>query len=204
MKVSRVKRSILVAMICFVLLGCQDLSDEANDEKNSSNKDGNVEKKENNMNDVDVYDFENIGKAPETTESQDVKNTIKVFFSESTFDDSDEPIALNLKDSEIYINPSISLQGFSSYDEYMEINNGEEVLDILRSYDVQSWKKDYTFEDSDTYEDGYIWRLWLQYEDGTVEKHKGKGTDRDKITPSIFDDFVKDLNYIVDKHFNDD
>ena len=193
MKVSRVKRSILVAMICFVLLGCQDLSDEANDEKNSSNKDGNVEKKENNMNDVDVYDFENIGKAPETTESQDVKNTIKVFFSESTFDDSDEPIALNLKDSEIYINPSLSLHGFSSYDESMELNNAEEVLDILRSYDVQSWKKDYTFEDSDTYEDGYIWRLWLQYEDGTVEKHKGKGTDRDKITPDNFDDFVKDL-----------
>ena len=86
----------------------------------------------------------------------------------------------------------------------MELNNTKEVLDILRTYDMQSWKKDYTFEDSDTYEDGYIWRLWLQYEDGTVEKHKGEGTDRDKITPSIFDDFVKDLNYIVDKHFNDD
>src|SRR5699024_6573910 len=200
MKVRRVKKSILVAMICFVLLGCQDLSDEANDEKNSSDKDGIVEKNENNMNDVDVYDFENIGKAPEITGSQDVKNTIKVFFSESTFDDPDEPIALNLKDSEIYINPSLSLHGFSSYDKTMELNNAEEVLDILKAYDVQSWKKDYTFENSDTYEDGYIWRLWLQYEDGTVEKHKGKGTDRDKITPDNFDDFVKDLNNIVDKH----
>src|SRR5699024_12537543 len=97
MKVSRVKKLNLVAVICFVLLGCQDLSDEANDEKNSSNKDGSVEKKENNMNDVDVYDFENIGKAPETTESQDVKNTIKVFFSESTFDDPYEPIGWNLQ-----------------------------------------------------------------------------------------------------------
>src|SRR5699024_10325899 len=125
MKVSRVKRSIWVSMICFVLLGSQDLYDEANDEKKSINKDGNVEKKENNMNDVDVYDFENIRKAPETTESQDVKNTIKVFFSESTFDDSDEPIALNLKDSEIYINPSLRLHGFSSYDESMELNNAE-------------------------------------------------------------------------------
>ena len=204
MKVSRVKKLNLVAVICFALLGCQDLSDEANDEKNSSNKDGIVEKKENNMNDVDVYDFENMGKAPEVTEAQNVEDTIKVFFSESTFDDPDEPIAFNLKDSEIYINPSLSLHGFSSYDEAMELNNVEEVLDILRSYDVQSWKKDYTFKDSDTYEDGYIWRLWLQYEDGTVEKHKGEGTDRDIITPSIFDYFVKDLNYIVDKHFNDD
>src|SRR5699024_10054069 len=92
-----------------------------------------------------------------------------------------------------YINPSLSWHGVSSYDESMELNNAEEGLYILRSYDVHSRKKEYTFEDSDTYEDGYIWRLWLQYEDGTVEKHKGKGTDRDKITPDNFDDFVKDL-----------
>src|SRR5699024_1012694 len=153
------KKINLVAVSCFALLGCQDLSDEANDDKNSSNKDGIVEKKENNMTDVDVYDFENMGKAPEVTEAHTVEDTIKVFFSESTLDDPDEPIALTLKDSEIYINPSLSLHGFSSYDEGMELNNVAGVLDILRSYDGQSWKKDYPFEDSDTYEGGYIWRL---------------------------------------------
>src|SRR5699024_12517794 len=100
MKVSRVKKLNLVAVICFALLGCQDLSDEANDEKDSSNKDGSVEKKENNMNDVEVYDFENMVKAAEVTEAQSVQDTIRVFFSESTFDEPDEPIAWSLKDSE--------------------------------------------------------------------------------------------------------
>lgn len=195
-------------MVSSVLLGCQDSSGEVNDKKNKLENNVNNEEmnesEENNVSDVNIYDFENIGKAPEAKEPHEVNNVIKVFFSESTFDDSVEPIAINLQDNEIYQNPSLSLHSISSYDESIELNDVEEVLDILKAYDVQNWKKDYTFEDPDTYEDGFIWRLWLQYEDGTVEKHKGKGTDRTKITPDNFDGFIKELNSFANKHLKDD
>lgn len=63
----------------------------------------------------------------------------------------------------------------------------------MTKHGVQDWNSDYTFEDAESYEDGYSWRLWLQFEDGTVEKHFGKGTSKEKLTPEKFESFAEEL-----------
>ncbi len=73
----------------------------------------------------------------------------------------------------------------------------------VEKHDVKSWKGDYTFENPDSYQDGYGWDLWLQYEDGSVEKFKGSGTDIDKLTPEQFDDFVKDVYRFAEEKIGD-
>ena len=73
------------------------------------------------------------------------------------------------------------------------------MFEILEKYEVQSWKRDYTFEDPETYQDGYSWSLWLQFADGTVEKHSGEGTDAEKLTPDNFQEFAKELRSFVEE-----
>jgi len=186
----------LIIVNCLLLLDCQENPNEKqSDTPSLENKEEQNEKKSGgkNMNEIDIFDFENIGKAPEANETHDLDEVIKIFFTEWIFDDSYEPIAINIESNEIYKNPSLSLHSFSSYDEIIQISQAEEVLEILERYEVQTWERDYTFEDPNSYEDGYSWRLWLQFEDGSVEKHSGKGTDVEKLTPERYRDFVNEL-----------
>jgi hypothetical protein len=67
---------------------------------------------------------------------------------------------------------------------------------------VPSWKRDYTFEDPNSYQDGYSWSLWLQYEDGAVSKHFGEGTSVAEITPENFESFVAELRSFIDQRKN--
>ncbi|UTR15529.1 hypothetical protein MM221_02770 [Salipaludibacillus sp. LMS25] len=183
----------LLIVSCLVIPGCEETNEPKIFEKFDEGK----------LSQVDIFDFENLGKAPEATEKQPINKVIKVFFDEWSFDAPYEPIAINIKSNEIYVNPSLSLHSFSSYEETIHISEAETVLDILEKYNVQEWERNYTFEDPDTYEDGYSWSLLLQFEDGTVEKHSGTGTDSDDITPDNFDDFAKELNDFVNERLDD-
>ncbi|MEH7180116.1 hypothetical protein [Neobacillus vireti] len=87
--------------------------------------------------------------------------------------------------------------GLSFNDGTVKINDAENVINILKKHNVQEWKRDYSFEDPASFQDGYSWNLWLQFEDGTVEKHVGQGKDIVDITPKNFDDFATELNGFV-------
>ena len=82
----------------------------------------------------------------------------------------------------------------TSIEQPLEVSQIKGVIDILNKHHIQNWQKDYTFENPDSYQDGYGWQLWLQFKDGTVGKHKGSGTNPDKMTPDNFDDFAKELH----------
>ncbi|MCR6111559.1 hypothetical protein HXA35_14515 [Bacillus sp. A301a_S52] len=195
---------VFIFTTCLFLFACeQQINKDESDKPLNKNEQKNVEGEESSMNEIDIFDFENLGKAPEATEKQPINKVIKVFFDEWSFDAPYEPIAINIKSNEIYVNPSLSLHSFSSYDETIHISEAETVLDILEKYNVQEWERNYTFEDPDTYEDGYSWSLWLQFENGTVEKHSGTGTGSVDITPDNFDDFAKELNDFVNEQLDD-
>lgn len=178
--------------ICFLvisglfLIGCQDISDKKNPDLNEQE----------NIND----DFKHIAKAPEAKEKQSIDKVTKVFFDESTFDKPYEAVAIDVENNEVYANPIISRRGLRAQDGILQISDADNVLSILEKYNIQSWDKEYTSDDTETYEDGYSWKLWLQYEDGTVEKHKGKGTNVEKVTPYQFDDFSKELSSFSARH----
>ena len=172
------RKTFLIFFVIITCLGCQESKEHKIDEA--------------------IFDFENFGRAPEATEKHPINEVIKIFFDEWTFDDLYEPIAIDIKNNEVYVNPSINIRGFRADDSF-QINDPEKVFEILEKYEVQSWKRDYTFEDPETYQDGYSWSLWLQFEDGTVEKHSGEGTDVEKLTPDNFQEFAKELRSFVEE-----
>ena len=107
-----------------------------------------------------------------------------------------DTIAIDVTNNEIYVDPSWTTLGVDTFDEPVPVNDVQNLLQILEEYNVQDWKKDYTVENPEDYEDGFSWRLWLQFEDGTVEKHGGSGTE-DGITSENFDEFFTELNEFV-------
>lgn len=193
-----------IFIICLLLLGCQS---SANQDKDETTSQKDINEKELNSNDSegnhvtqkDIFDFRHIDKAPEATEKHSIKEVIKVFFDEWSIDVPYEAVAIDVQNNEIYINPIISGRGLRAQGGIVEINGADQVHEILGKYDVQEWKTDYTFEDPGTYEDGYSWKLWLQFEDGTVEKHSGEGTDVEKLTPDNFREFAKELRSFVEE-----
>lgn len=169
----------VIAIVCFLFFGC-----EAKNEEIELSKE-------------ELLEFENFGKAPETKKRKPNEEVVKIYFSESSIDFPHEPIAINIKDNKLYIRPHVSAFRRSRYDDVVTMQNTKEVIKLLEKYDVQHWKRDYTFEDPQTYEDGYGWNLWLQYEDGTVKKYSGSGTSKKNITPEKFDEFIHALRQLV-------
>lgn len=187
-------------IICLFLVACQSAADEEGeiDSTKGGNKQVNSEGEEIAVNQVDIFDFKHIQDAPEATEKHAIDKVIKVFFDESSSDQPYKAVAIDVEHDEIYQNPIISRRGLRAQDGVKTVENSDEVKDILKKYEVQGWESDYTVdEDAESYEDGYSWRLWLQFEDGTVEKYSGKGAAKGRITPENFDDFAKELYQLI-------
>ncbi|GAA0306467.1 hypothetical protein GGQ92_001805 [Gracilibacillus halotolerans] len=195
------KKSFLIYLLifssCFLLLSCEQGNENEPNNNKEENDDIEQEGEGETMSQEDALQFENIGKAPESDTKKPISEVAKVIFTESSLDTAYEPIAIDLENNEIYINPTISIHRFSSYEDTVQFDHAQKVKELLEKYDVQNWERDYTFEDPETYEDGYSWRLWLQFEDGTVEKHKGAGTSKKEITPENFEEFSKELRQLV-------
>ncbi len=170
----------LILGVCLLLVGCEQASDPEGE--------GNV------MN----TDIKHINNAPKATEMHPIDKVVNVFFSEWTMDVPPITVAVDIENNEVYKEPSMGRRGLRAQGGIVSIRNAEEVVAILEKYDVQDWKTDYTFEDPTSYEDGYSWKLWLQFADGTVEKHAGEGTDKGKLTPDHFDEFVGELQGFVE------
>lgn len=175
-----------VFITCLFLVACQSIDDDKGETAN-------LEGEEDAMNQVDIFDFKHIQDAPEATEKHAIDKVVKVFFDESSIDKPYKAVAIDVENNEIYLNPIISRRGLRAQDGVTTVETSKEVHAILKKYEVQDWKSDYTFEDAESYEDGYSWRLWLQFEDGTVEKYSGKGADKERLTPENFDDFAQEL-----------
>lgn len=184
-----------ISITCLFLVACQSLENEEDgaDSSKSGNKQVNSEGEENTMNQVDIFDFKHIQDAPEATEKHAIDKVAKVFFDESSSDQPYKAVAIDVEHDEVYQNPIISRRGLRAQDGVITIENSNDVQDILRKYEVQDWESDYTAEDAESYEDGYSWRLWLQFDDGTVERYSGKGAEKKKVTPENFDDFAQAL-----------
>ena len=144
---------------------------------------------------IDIYDFSFIKLAPNSKKKQDVDDLIKIYFIEN--DSSlDTGFAVDIENELVYIDPRVGSRGIRrTNDDPDEINNAEDFIDLVEKYEVQNWKKRYA--DHLDVEDGYGWKLILQYAYGTIETHSGSGIDMEKITPSNFYSFTKDLALAV-------
>lgn len=149
---------------------------------------------------IDIYDFYHINRAPKTETKHALDELIKIYLS--TNSPIDIKIAIDIKNDEIYDDPLWSTNGVESLKEPVKFDGQKYLLDILSKYQVQGWEHDYTTEDPDSYQDGYGWSLMLQFEDGTVETYKGEGTN-DAILPAHFDEFVNELTDFADERLGE-
>ena len=186
---------LFIFTLCLTVIGCQEsVKKNADDAANQKNKYEVNEGK--NMNGIDIYDFEFIQKAPEAEKKHPLNEVIKVYFSEWNISKSNK-IAIDIANNQIYKDPRMSSLGVDSIYEPINVSDTINVLKILEEHAVQNWDPDFSFEKPGSYKDGYSWKLWLQFEDGTVEKHSGAGTRKKEITPKNFNEFAADLNRFV-------
>lgn len=174
---------IFIIGICLLMIGCQSSIDEDVREPEK-------------LEDVS-YDFYTFLNSPASTETQDLSHVIKVVVTKNEHS-QDETLAFDVENEEIVIDPWMSSKGIHSEGETQAVDDVEEVLHILDTYNVAEWEEDYTTEDSDAYTDGVGWNVWLQYEDGTIQSYKGSGSGLEHITPEGFDAFFQELRDYVD------
>ena len=173
-----------------LLIACQDENNHI-DPVN-----GNHQKTKNNQaEDIDIYDFYYINKAPRAAEKHSLDNLIKIYFSAKN-------IAVDIEEHEIYMDALYSRNGIDTFEDTIELNDKEGLINILEKYDIQKWKDDYTTEDPDSYEDGYGWLLLLQFKDGTVEKYRGTGPLKDEVIPDNFDAFGNELEDFINEQID--
>lgn len=188
---------LFVVILSLFLYGCKEnIIDKSINEENTNYKIDNNESRDEEVGEIDVYDFYFINKAPISTEKHPLDELIKIYFSTKS-------VAVDLKNNELYEKPRYSTNGITTFEETLEFYDQEGLIRILKEYNVQKWKEDYTTEDSDTYDDGYGWLLLMQFEDGTVEKYKGSGPLKMDIIPENFDDFALELEEFIDKKINE-
>ncbi len=184
---------VLTIFVCVLLSGCGQSIDEDETgeesiipEENQKDDEG----KEEEMNEEKLFDFKFINRAPKTTEDKPMDDVIKIFFHETSFDDPYEAVAIDLENKEVYAEPSLSIRGVKG-DLIVDSGRTDDVYDILEKYHVSTWETEYIVGDPDDYEDGYSWRLMLQFKDGTVKTYKGNEEDE---KPDNFDEFSRDLH----------
>lgn len=197
--------SVLILIVCLWMYGCEQSVDKK--QADTSIENINLQKNDGTKNDKvnksGSVGFKNIGQAPETTEKKPINEVAILFFNEWSYDTPSEPIAINIANNKLYVNPSLSLHRYSTFDKEIHLKDSEDLLHILKEFEVQAWERDYSIEEKDTYEDGVSWELWLQFEDGTLEKHSGSGSSKKEIIPKDFDAFVEELTKIVDERLED-
>lgn len=168
---------VLAIFTCLLFVGCVQTSNEDDGERATMNAD-------------EVFDFKFINRAPKTTEEKPISDVIKIFFHETSFDEPYEAVAIDLENGEVYGNPSLSIRGVTG-DVVVDSDHVDDVYDILKKYDVSTWETEYIVGDPDEYEDGYSWRLMMQFKDGTVKTYKGND---EEIKPDNFDEFSRKLH----------
>lgn len=145
-----------------------------------------------------LYDISYILAVPKTRKKNDLSKVIKVAFTE--IDPSGEQtIGLEIDRKVIHIDPLIMPVGILSLQEQEEVEGLEEVINILEKHNIQEWEEDFTLEDSFSLEDPYSWGLWIQFEDGMVEEHKGSGSVKQDMIPDNFTDFTNELKKFVEE-----
>lgn len=154
-----------------------------------------------NIGDEDIFDFAFINGAPKAEESHEVDDIIKMYATTWSIDELHHPIAIDIENNEIYVEPSVRLHGVEFETDRKKVDNTDKVLELFEQYDVLHWQNYYSnVKDFHSYEDGASWRVVVQYEDGTIEIFRGEGTRFEEIIPDHYTNFMNELWEYVNGH----
>src|SRR5699024_1630883 len=83
--------------------------------------------------DIDIYDFYYINKAPRAAEKHSLDNLIKIYFSAKN-------IAVDIEEHEIYMDALYSRNGIDTFEDTIELNDKEGLINILENMIYKSGK----------------------------------------------------------------
>ena len=145
------------------------------------------------MNQYEVHNFTFIDYLPETKMKKDLNKVKRIYFTDWSMSETNTT-AINIVSKTIYIDSFDFNQDVETKEGPIHTPDVNKVLDILEEYDVQKWRRTYTFRNPDAFQDGYSWKIVMQFDDGTVEKHRGEGS----LTPENYDEFLHEFNKFID------
>ncbi len=195
------KRMIYVYIIILstLLIGCEG--------KNNASTNDTTEYTENeNVIDYNVEDirFEWLPEMEYTTERKSINDMKKFvcYFAQETVYDREIMIGVNIEKKKLYVNKGMG--GMDGSDSTCTLDDGdiEELLNVIEKYKIQDWEYKY---ETEKYEDvdncHYAWDIYMQYGDGSVEKHCGEGYsfNKEEIKPPNYDEFRAAMVEYADK-----
>lgn len=157
----------------------------------------NDEQVKNELSEEELYDIYLLFKTPKADEKKDFDDVIKIVLTEND-SSKEKTIAIELNEGTVHADPFISSSGILSTEVFKDVADLDKFIALLKEFEVETWKEDYSFESPEDYEDGYGWSLWLQYEDGSTNKYHGSGSFKDEVTPDDFQDFLDAIYHLHD------
>src|SRR5690625_3067033 len=168
---------VMTTVACIVLASCES-DDQVTTYINivATEKMLNMDKEEpqySDVGDADIFDFAYMKGAPKAEDDYDVDDIIKMYASTGSFDDPQPPIAIDIEDNEIYVEPNIGRYGVDREKERKQVNDTDRVLELFEQYDVLGWQNYYSdVKDYHSSDDGGSWSLVVQSEDGRIAEFR--------------------------------
>src|SRR5690625_5606660 len=113
---------VMTTVACIVLASCES-DDQVTTYINivATEKMLNMDKEDpqySDVGDADIFDFAYIKGAPKAKDDYDVDDIIKMYASTGSFDDPQPPIAIDIENNEIYVEPNIGRYGVDRSEEH--------------------------------------------------------------------------------------
>ncbi len=189
---------IYIIMLSMALIGCEG--------NGSSSIDDAYESTEDNVFEYNVEDiqFEWLPEMEYTTERKlinDMKKFVCYFAGES-WGEPEIMIGVNIETKKMYVNKGMGGMDGSDSTCNLDDENIEELLNIIEKYKIQDWEYKYILEDCEDIDDGYYaWDIYMQYGDGSIEKHCGEANSfrKSEVQPSNYIEFRTAMVEFTDK-----
>lgn len=171
---------IMIVLLIFSLMGCSENIEEKREQE-----------------EMKIYGFSELYKAPKARDDQTLDNVIKIVFIDSYELEHKSSIAINVGEKGLFFHPVINSGiEYSELDYKLTESDISELVKILDKYQVMEWSE--LYGDRKVYGDGWpnFWYLKLQFSDGTVKSAKGYYDGGDEF-PENLRPFVKELEEFV-------
>lgn len=173
---------------------------------------GNAEEKINNYKEnnlmkekLPVSDFENLYgfhfNLENSKQIQPVKNIAKVLFYEVISMQDGNNFAIDFTRKKMQENASsLYLGGLEEFEINLSEQDIETLYKLLEQSHITNWKT--TYDDPDPglkiSGNGYIWKLGIQYNDGTAWYYSGESSPGNPLLPEGYEILVKGLNELAE------
>src|SRR5699024_11569715 len=116
---------LILSLLIVLITACKGKEEADNSNNNVQYENNNGENVEDDqMDDIDIYDFYYINKAPRAVEKHSLDNLIKIYFSAKN-------IAVDVEEHEIYMEALYSRNGIDTFEVTIDINVEKGLISIM-------------------------------------------------------------------------